>query len=224
MSYGFTLNFKHLDDGLAAVMPFAQSVADKVYGNLESFLRENYVWVPSIRNPWMSDIDESFKNRINAGWIEKVMKLDFIWFKEFNLIALSGDFGIDEVGKLFQSKVYFQNSCDQDYELSSWSCPCEPFVSTVEICKNANFETAQQLLAERYPSGIDIEKEEFDEDPGYYSRWAAYQKIFNDLDLGYWLYDKPSEKFFRFSLSALNSDEKSFQAELLLKKILMEDR
>lgn len=217
MSYSFTLNFRHCRS-LGEALLLANKTADAVYANLSELLKENHYYIPSIRFEY-KDLSDQEKRIKNDAWLEKLMKLNFVWWPQYKLLAFSGDGWPKAAMDLYKQKVFFQNSCDQDYEFSEWKGLGTPFKEVVEIGKNGSHNAVLQLLnegREKYP--VEITQEEMDDsvDWDYYRRWAVYNAIYERLHLDLWLYGKDDPAFVRFTLSALNSQERELDASILL--------
>lgn len=83
--------------------------------------------------------------------------------------------------------MYFQNSCDQDYEFEEWK-GIKWFEECAEKWKVASLEEVNRAHTETYQSSIDEE-----DDLEYYRRWSCYNEIwkrfeytlFNDSQIVY---------------------------------------
>ena len=217
MSNAFTLNFRHCRS-LGDAMLVATKTADAVYAGLKDLLEENRYYIPSIRFDF-NDMSDQEKRVRNDAWLESLMKMNFIWWPQYKLLAFSGDGWPKAALSLYKRKVFFQNSCDQDYGFSEWKDLRAPFKEIVQTCHEGTLEDVAKMMnmGRPYPWEFEIEDGEDEEALAYYRRSAAYNGIYETLHLDQWLYGQEDCTFIRFSLSALNSQEREFNASMYLK-------
>ena len=133
-------------------------------------------------------------------WIENIFTQTFLYWKEYNLLAVVG---YDRAGK---TTITFQNSVDQNYNYSEWNgVPLfEELVQQAKTTSNKNIENYEDSSDE------------------YYRQTYAYDLIYKKLNLDYFLANKPMEKYDYFKLSMMN-EHKSFQCHQYLKKKLLDE-
>ena len=126
-------------------------------------------------------------------WIQDIFQLRFVYWAQYHLLALCGDDYPDAVTNLLGPSVGFQNSTDQDYELSTWAVTIPLF---------------QKIISETPKEGGSLFEDCDDGLPeGYAYRSTVYHEIFDALDLDNWLYGRDGQ-FERIRMSGLTSTEK----------------
>lgn len=120
MSYGIEIYFKQLKKG-ESPLNFAIQVKDSVMLNHEHVINSNKGHVPSHNGLfWEDDGDKFHANETDEFWLYQLFSFSFMYWKKYNLIGMIG-FDMDKQTEgLFNQSVYFQDSTDQDYELSEW--------------------------------------------------------------------------------------------------------
>lgn len=218
MSYAFTLNFKHCRS-LGEALVLANKAADISFQHLNEQIEENKYWIPALQFSRRERSDEE-KRKADDLWLERMMKMSFIWWPQHKLLALCGTGWPKEVKALFKSTVGFQNSCDQDYPFSDWKGLRSTLKDIVSECQTGDIETVKKYLnlgREEYPWDLEPEDTADEERFSYFRRSAAYNGIYETLRLDRWLWGHDDPVFMRFSITPLNSSERTFQAEMALK-------
>lgn len=130
-------------------------------------------------------------------WIHNNFKFNFVYWESQGLLGLFGDnyYGTT----MFLKHIVFQDSTDQDLDLSTWEGIADDVVS---ICSEI---TADELLKSGKFNGYSIS--ELENKLEFYSRTFAYELIFERLYLYDWLYEQPCNKFYRFSLNGIKTIE-----------------
>lgn len=169
MSYSCSISFKTIKEG--EVYSFFQVFKKEVNAKFCEIANDNKTWLPSIRYDYRyRDLPEDVRDEIDRAWAHNSMfKYRWFYLPEHQLL---GVFGIEECVKpLFDLTVYFQNSCDQDYEFEEWK-GIPIFESIAEKWATASTEA----VAKKYKEsgwGEDFEESEAD----YYRRTFAYDEI-----------------------------------------------
>ena len=203
MSYRITLTF-YPDIKASQVLKKAQQIAKNKLGNFERVIDENYPYCPaSMYNANYFSIEEYREKELyhlEKLWIENIFTKTFLYWKEFNLLAVVG---YDINGA---TTITFQNSTDQNYEYTEWNgVPLfENLVQLAKTTSNKNIENYEDSLDE------------------YYRQTYAYGLIYKKLNLDYFLANKPTEKYDYFKLSMMN-EHKIFQCHQYLKKKLLDE-
>ena len=208
MSYGFTMNFKHCPT-FGDAMLTANKVSELIYANLDAVLEDEKYFIPSVRYSFRDVVD-------NGAWLHRLLTLNFVWWPQYRLLGFVGPAWPKEALDVFAGKVYFQNSCDQDYEFSEWENFGAPFNAIVSDCQTGDIETVKKYLnlgREEYPVELEPEDTASEENFAYYRRWAAYNGIYETLRLDSWLWGHDDPAFMRVSLTPLTSSEREFEAE-----------
>lgn len=190
MSYYFAMSFATVPDK-ASAFSLCQRAVEK--------LCEKPAAQEHIRNTYPFFLQRcSFEHVeptsfLREMWIQDIFQLRFVYWEQYNLLALCGDDYPRVVIDLFGPHVGFQNSTDQDYELSTW---------------DANIPLFQKIISETPKDGNPLFEDCDDDLPeGYAYRSSVYKKIFKILDLDNWLYGRDGP-FERIRMTGLTSMEK----------------
>lgn len=205
MSYGFGMYFKHCENEGDAYLTAAKYVKElEKQENIDTILDNNFpFYVPSIRHQLLSYENMHIGRQMNEYWLHCVFELNFVFWPQYNLLGLLGETW-PQAEKFFSNSIYFQNSCDQDYEESTWADVC-PFFDEVVA------QTKSQPITRKdvFDDDDDDEEEADEEKKEMYIRSKIYQTIFDSLALDLWLYGKDSEAFSRFTLSPIHTMEQA---------------
>lgn len=200
MSYGFGMYFKHCENEGDAYLTAAKYAKElEKQENIDTILNNNFpFYVPSIRHRLLNYENMHIGRQMNEYWLHCVFELNFVFWPQYNLLGLLGETW-PQAEKFFSSSIYFQNSCDQDYEESTWADIC-PFFDEVVA------QTKSQPITRKDVFGDDDDDEEKRE---YYIRTKIYQTIFGSLDLNSWLYGNDSKVFARFTMTPIHTMEQA---------------
>ena len=202
MSYGFTLNFIKVKDKTEAYNK-AYEITEEQWKHRSKIIADNAFYAPSFRN-----IGELNK-LADTFWVCSLFTTSFTYWEQYNLLAVIGD------DRFFPEKmkvctIYFQNSCDQDYNYKEWQNLCPEIDNIIKEVENMSIEHLLKVL------DIDIEDMDADEiSPDYYRSWLIYHRVFKLLNLEKWLYSPDSPEnyqdvnFTRFALSPLFNSNRS---------------
>lgn len=194
MSYSAEISFKKIDG--KDICKFFSEIKKKIIDNIDSIAEDDFMFSPFAKRLLSSDIRDFCKvvdktsvrkfyyhaidteSRLESEvecWIEKVFK--YRWFYLADMSTL-GVYGVPDVVKsLFDTTIYFQNSCDQDYEFEEWNGVTE-FEAIAEKWRNKSDE---EMLA------IDPEYGESDVvDIDYYRRSLCYEEIWKLIEDTLW--------------------------------------
>lgn len=211
MSYNFGLFFKQVEDKTAA-FELALRAVDSYYKNASDVLGKRHFNIPSVyfgeKDPYTDKL-----------WLNDIFTLRFIYWEKEKLLGLIGYDYPKEVENLFDCHVDFQNSCDQDYDFDEWDDKIDIFKRLKPVYKAISIE---ELISMNSQEGYNIDevKEELKSDLDYHRRTAMYQAVYEALHLNNWLWDNEDNYFQRFSLNALNSQEKQSKIYLNMLKQL----
>jgi hypothetical protein len=219
MSYGFEMGFCS-----ASSFPKALEKAQKVvqilgeFNSATKYIEENLIYSPVRRGPSFSKEDADYrKTKLYArlatdNWVRSMLAFRFVYFEDLKLLGMLWDHRYPkELKKIFKT-VYFQNSCDQDYERDDWN-KIKPFVEIYDECMKLDAST----FCDEFTTLEDVEKS-----LDYYRRTAAYDKIFEVLNLDKWLYGNPAPNLKRFSLNAIEISEDMWRVQEYVRNLFLE--
>ena len=224
MSYGFDMCFKKVSS-FAKAMEYANKfVSTWTKEDVYKLIEEEDYFAPSNRYRLK---DNEWKTEIDIGWARNCLSPKFVYFKEQKLLGLVGASWPHEK-EFFKDHVYFQNSCDQDYEREDWG-KIKYFTDIWDECQNADLDT----LAESYAKKYNYKKEEvlkdwqIDYEDGiddkylsYRRRSMAYDIIYENLHLDNWLWgEEDDDTYARFAINWINTTERDNAIYILMKKI-----
>ena len=177
MSYSCTISFKTIKAD--EIYSFFQKVKKACIDNIEDFAKDNYVYSPPFKRcslkPIEIDYTEEFyelEKSIETWAKNSIFKFRWFYLKDLCLLGVYTD--DENLKQLFDCTVYFQDSCDQDYEFEEWNG-----VAAFEqiAAKYKNMSDAD--LAKKYKEkmGDDWDADEHTVDLQYYAKSFAYDEI-----------------------------------------------
>ena len=172
MSYHAEISFKTIKPN--ELYSFFQKLKAETVKNLDAIAEDEFLYMPSVRNEHLyNDVRAAVKRDANEGWAKQVFTHRFFYLADHDLL---GVFGVPNKAKqVFDKTIYFQNSCDQDYEFDEWKG-----VPVFEQIADKWANTTDQEVRRKYletNSGSWDEDEPFDH--GYYRRTYAYDEIWD---------------------------------------------
>lgn len=115
------------------------------------------------------------KRDLDRHWAFRVFTYRYLYVPEHNLLGI---FGIDDsVKSIFDCTIYFQDSCDQDYEFDEWK-GVPIFEKISNKWKNASKDTVKAKYKEIFQDewgGNEDSEDDFE----YYRRTFIYKEIWN---------------------------------------------
>lgn len=174
MSYSCEINFKHIE--AEDIPEFFLKLKKHAVENLENIANDEYCF-------YKETMYKTIEN-----WARLAI-FNYRWFydKENKLL---GVFSIQNCMKnLFDSTIYFQNSCDQDYDYSDWN-GIELFENIANKWKNATIDDVVKALDYELCENNFDEFDTSEEGVEYNKRSLCYDeiwKMFSD-----YLYDEDS--------------------------------
>lgn len=151
---------------------------------------------------WYSFDNKRPSDDILNIWTSSIFQMRFVYWPKYMLLALVGKYP-DEVSKLFETQISFQNGTDQDYDLDWWGKDVPLFQNIIApVAKMSDEESSDKL-------GWGGEGET---PPDYCRRTLVYDQIFQALDLDNWLYGRDGQ-FERICMSGLTSQEMLFDVQ-----------
>lgn len=222
MSYGFDMQFLQAESMETALLLAHKYVAfQSTDEKMREMIEENKYFIPSIR--WNCKITEKRLGRIaDEKWLYSLFNFNFVYWPKYHLLGLVGTAGQNDESKW--ESVYFQNSCDQDYEFEDWPENIDFFRTIVKEYKQMlelDDTSCIKRLEERGYLSDYFDDEDLDESPVEYSvKTSLYKEVFRRLDLDAWLYGRSSDLFERFSMNALTTSEKALDMSICVRKIV----
>ena len=168
MSYSCTISFKQISGN--EVYSFLQDFKKAVTEHLADIAENNYIFSPIMRSP--SNIQEELTPDMyeaTKNWARNsIFHHRFFYNSDLQLL------GVYAVHKslegLFDCTVYFQNSCDQDYEFDEW----KGIKAFEEIAEKWRTMPQKDVLSACNRDAEDINKST---DLDYCRRTGAYNEI-----------------------------------------------
>ncbi len=199
MSYSCYISFKEMPaDNIQDFLITLQAEAQE---KMQEIAKDNYSYVPYIRRDAFLRVTEDMdiadwcaipKNErkklfprrftmtsrndqeIALAWAQKLFQYRTYYDKERKLLCM---FGMpDALEHLFDGTVYFQNSCDQDYDRESYK-GIAPLEAIWDKWNNIS-EEALKWHETKYGRFASCPKDERAKEIGYAKRTAAYEEIF----------------------------------------------
>lgn len=188
MSYAFGMFLKQLNKDEDA-MKFIEQVKNTMNENILQYFydkKDEYTF-PNV------DYDRL--------WIRSAFTMRFIYWPHEHLVGLSGYAYPDKVKHMFDAYSYFQNSTDQDYEFEEWSSAINIFDRNKMDFMSKNIET---LYYQGYIDQNCYDLDDLKDSPDYYKKSCLYDKIYNDLKLDDWLWERPNSSFVSLKVNPID--------------------
>lgn len=208
MSYGFDMGFTAVGSELEAYQK-ARKFVNLLYKpeHAKKLIRRNLVYA-QVRVS--SGDPPKLKSNYFDMFARNLFSVNFVYFPKYKLLGIVGDYEQDKLGDQMDCWIYFQNSCDQDYELSIW--------------KDKNIPLFEQVVADVEAMSEEEIKGLFDYDEcdiPYCRRAEIYRRIFEALALDDWMAgtEQETDDFICFTMSSLNSIEQRWKIEQYFKVI-----
>ena len=221
MSYRFNMLFKQVNSKEEAY-DFAIKTTKLLYKNMEDYILDNKYCIPSISSLVDDDKIEKALEEADKYWLSELFSLNFTYWEEYKLLGLLGWNYSSTIKNLYDAQIYFQNSCDQDYEYEEWGTNVDIFNKIITEVKNEN--NLDTLVKICFPCGYnEYDLEDLESDIVYYKKTAVYELIFDKLHLDDWIChreDDNNKYFTYFSFQALDCMEKHIKANRFLKGIV----
>lgn len=197
MGYSFWMSFIHAESKAEAFLKaneFMSAVMTR--SSVNELLRENLIL---FRRSASQKVD--FENNVQlsdllSNWLYRLFSIRCTYWPQHNLLGIAGARWPECCTKLTAGMVLFQNGTDQNYECDLWPNTIPFFQKRIEvICAMSDEEIVQE-------NNLIDESDYNDERIAYARRSLLYRRIFDDLDLNSWLYEK-SGQFERFAMSGI---------------------
>ncbi len=200
MSYGCGISFKQTK--AEEIYPFLQKLKEETSKIAPDIIKDEYIWSPIYK--WtMSDKknkalikDEKFLSiynedvdrvvRENEDWITRYFSFRWYWDSGKEVLML---YSIpNQLRHLFDNTVYFQDSCDRDYDFEEWS-GVQYMEDISNKWKNMSDEEFIKLYKEsQYYDYEGRDEEEYIQNHlDYYRKTMCYDEIWDRIE--WTLYD-----------------------------------
>lgn len=207
MSYSFGMFFKQIEE--SDVLDFFSKANNIMIKESQKIIIKSKFYIPSLRS-------NKNGNEVDEYWLDTLFTLNFVYWKEFNLLGLSGYSYPEELESLFDCHIGFQNSCDQDYDYEYWSDKIMIFKEIKEKTINSSLKDIINYCKE-YKSYSDEDEEDIKKNIEYHKKSVLYDKIYCKLALGSWLYGQDDDAFSRYSINPIDCMEKKYDIIFQLK-------
>ena len=169
MSYHADISFKVLKH--EEIYPFFQTLKERASHSISEIAEDEFLYMPSVRyEHFYADVRPEVKTRVDEAWAKGAFTMRFFYLAEHNLL---GVFGVPTaVRNVFDETIYFQNSCDQDYDFDEWAA-VPVFAQIAEKWRTATDEAVRA----KYGAEREGECDEDCIDLDYYRRSFAYDEI-----------------------------------------------
>ena len=227
MSYGFDMAFKAVEseaDVLNIINNFSKWLMKPQ--NAKALIQRNIFYSPCFRFKNINPEDEII-SWSTKWWLNRLFTASFVYWPKHNLLGLAGNYELakeGEEGNGFNEPIYFQNSTDRNYEISTWGDYCPLFQKAIDDCKKLTTAEAYKLI------GWDWELEERTEEElkapanEYLYCSSVYETIFNELKLEDWLYDAEDEDFIRIKVNTLQTDAQEIKLKTVAIRAAIEEQ
>lgn len=193
MSYGCEISFKQIK--AEEIYPFLQKLKEEATKIAPDIIKDEYIWSPIYK--WMV-LDEENEalikeekfftardkevvqvERENEDWVIRCFTHRWYWDFEKDVLML---YSIPkQLQHLFDNTVYFQNSCDQDYDFEEWS-GIKYMKDIANRWKNISDEEITKLYKES-PYYDDYDgNEHIQEQSDYYRKTMCYDEIWDRIE------------------------------------------
>ena len=195
MSYSCDISFKKLET--KEIYPFLQKLKEEAEKKVRDIVVDDNYYSPIYKHAIKDDVvmnaikDETFLKghnsdfiRIqeeNENWGLRLFSFRWYWDDEHNVLMM---YSIPKQLKhLFDNSVYFQNSCDQDYDFEDWS-GIQYMEDIANKWKNMSDEEVVKSYKESqyYDYNNHDEEEYIQKHLEYYRRTMCYDEIWNRIE------------------------------------------
>lgn len=193
MSYSCTISFKQIKP--EEIYPFLQKLKEEAIKIASDVIKDEYIWSPTYKwvefdkkrgmlikeEKFLNAYDEDVIRIIeeNKDWIIRLFT--FRWYWDFEKGVLMVYSIPKQLQHLFDNTVYFQNSCDRDYDFEEWSGI--PYMEDISNkWKNMSDEEVINLYKESQYYDEDDDNEHIQKFLDYYRRTMCYDEIWDRIE------------------------------------------
>ena len=187
MSYSCFISFKKMNE--KDIIPFFRNYKKITTERLKDIAEENHSYPPYIRNSL--EIPKTLKEvpdeevRKARSWARcSVFQYKYFYDTKNELLCV---FGIPTCMRdQFDTTIYFQNSCDQDYERENWE-GIEAFEKVFDKWHSYTQSYIKRMFKKKYGSSFDYDYEGYEGERlqqkiDYYRRSFAYDEIWEQIE------------------------------------------
>ncbi len=175
MSYSCSISFKNIP--AEDIFGFMLSLKEKATIAFEQIASDNYIFSPYSENNIKENDEKALEKAFwdTTDWAKtSIFTYRYFYIKELQLLGI---YSIPNcLYDLFDTTIYFQNSCDRDYEITEW----KGVKHFEEIAKKWE-DAPEEKIIEHYEKNYGHFSKEIS-DLGYYRRTFAYDEIWNLLE------------------------------------------
>lgn len=207
MSYYFEMSFKEIKK--EDILDYCISLSEYYKKHAENIIEENKYYIPSIRRNFLETDKYIYASSpwqtADRYWLHKLFDVIYIYWPEKEILGIVGS-----IPKEFDNltTIAFQNSCDQDYDFETWK-GISYFEDIVEKYKDAAIEILRAHFDDSDIKDTNLE---------YYRKWLVYEKIYQEMELDNWIWNKGGN-FKTFTMNAFNYSEEEVGPHYMLEKI-----
>lgn len=172
MSYSCEIAFKTIE--AEEVYSFLQKLKSLVSEKLGAIAEDNAFWLPSERQSAYKELPEWALNQLEEDWARKCFTFRYVYLPEKKIL---GVYGVPkQTEELFDCTVYFQNSCDQDYDFEEWN-GVPIFEEIAQKWQNMSEEDLFEAAKSCYEDDFEDDSECCKERSDYIRRTFCYKEI-----------------------------------------------
>lgn len=188
MSYSISLAIKEMPK--EKTMDFIYEFKQKMLKpeNAQKEIELNYIYCPYIRSTYFMEENckgcQKAMEELTNRWIRSLFEFKFCYIDEIGcLVCVISANSPKEICNMFDIFVYFQNSCDQDYEYKDWG-NISYFKKQIDFITSMN----KEQFIKWYKENIDdfFEEENITSDIDYYKRSAVYELCYQPIEKVVW--------------------------------------
>lgn len=188
MSYSISLAIKEMpkENMMDFIYEFKQKMLKPE--NAQREIELDYIYCPYIRSTYFMEKDckgcQKAMEELTTYWIRGLFEFKFCYIDEIScLVCVLSQKSPKEVCDMFDTFVYFQNSCDQDYDYKEWG-DISYFKKQIEFIETMSREQFINWYKENIDGFFDEESSTSDLD--YYRRSAVYELCYQPIEKVVW--------------------------------------
>lgn len=184
MSYSCSISFIDIDK--SDITDFFVHYKKEIRNHMSEVAEDEYLWVPYIKDNIWTDSkkfpewsDLPYNDKLMAErWAQTcVFSYRYFYSDKYHLLGI---FSIPKcMYHMFDGTVYFQNSCDQDYDLKDWDN-----IKQFEEVYNKWQNVPEKVIAVAYNEDMDenVSDDKLKERISYFRRSKAYDEIWENIE------------------------------------------
>lgn len=226
MSYEVNVLFAQADrieDGLAIARTFVRAICTSAY--MAKRIADNRYFIPSVKYN-ATPANRDFAKIADRYWLYSLFNFQFLYWPQHHLLGAVMEDDKDLLkawpnGQAEVVSVFFQDGNDRNYDFEEWPETIEFFRErTGRYRPIVSMPKKQALAALEKVSGELFDEEEYTgRAVDYIVKTALYDKVFEDLKLTDFLYERDSGVFERFALNGIQTMDLIWELYASLTKI-----